>query len=440
MKIGFLLSSFLPHSIGGTEIYVYRLIKILQQSNISCFVLTSSNIPSENEYEYQGIRVINIYPVANAQNARHDLLKQIMVKDQPDLFHVHELVSPDGFTVSDLEVFYNNHVPIVTTLHVLRYSCFMQDLKYKGVSDCDGICESLKCTTCFLARKKTGVLNRFIAVFSRYLYFNNQIINTGSSKLNTMANIYSILSRHIDNLDAIFSFSSSVVSVAQWYYDILLGIKGASKLELIQTGLFEKMEEKNKNSTGKIVFAYCGRLTPDKGIDILIDAFISMASNHHVLKIYSDTENETNPFVASCIDKTKSFANVLWCKPFPPEDSKKVLDAIEVLVVPTRITEMSPLVIHEAKSTGIFVVASSNKGNVETLRNYTRSILYPENKFESLAQAMLQVSAGLLFSPLGFGNDKSFQFEHTASQYLDLYNSVLSKSMKITDFPKSLFV
>ncbi|MEN9371080.1 MAG: hypothetical protein RLZZ64_155, partial [Bacteroidota bacterium] len=43
MKVGFLLSSFLPYRIGGTEVYVYRLIRLLQQANLTCFVLTSSN-------------------------------------------------------------------------------------------------------------------------------------------------------------------------------------------------------------------------------------------------------------------------------------------------------------------------------------------------------------------------------------------------------------
>jgi glycosyltransferase involved in cell wall biosynthesis len=122
MKVGFLLSSFLPYRIGGTEVYVYRLIRLLQQANLTCFVLTSSNVAAESEYAYQGIRVINIPAAEGIRTERHDFLKRVIAAEQPDLFHVHELISPDGFTISDLEFICRSHVPIVTTLHVLRYS------------------------------------------------------------------------------------------------------------------------------------------------------------------------------------------------------------------------------------------------------------------------------------------------------------------------------
>jgi glycosyltransferase involved in cell wall biosynthesis len=440
MKVGFLLSSFLPYRIGGTEVYVYRLIRLLQQANLTCFVLTSSNAAAESEYAYQGIRVINIPAAEGIRTERHDFLKRVIATEQPYLFHVHELISPDGFTISDLEFIRRSHVPIVTTLHVLRYSCFLQDLKYKGKSDCNGIPERMKCTTCFLSRKNVGILSRPIASFSKYLFDKNYIIHSGSGKLNTLCNIYSILSKHIDTLDQIFEYSSAVVAVSKWYHNMLAEINSSPKLQLIQTGMFAAIQDSRKQPDDAIVFAYCGRLTPDKGIDILIDAFVSLANSHQVLKIYSDTESEKNGFVECCIDKTSSFANIHWCKPFPPEDSKKVLDAADVLVVPTRITEMSPLVIHEAKSSGIFIIASSNMGNDEALRNYTKCILYQESKVESLARTIGQITTEMLAIDTDLNNDKTFYFDNTASQYMDLYEGLLLQSSMANHSRKSLSV
>jgi glycosyltransferase involved in cell wall biosynthesis len=438
MKVGFLLSSFLPYSIGGTEVYVYRLIKFLQQANLSCFVLTSSKTGAESEYIHQGIRVIKIPPALSFQSNRHEILQQIIAAEKPDLFHVHELINPDGFTTADLEFVSRCHVPIVTTLHVLRYSCFMQDLKYKGKSNCNGIPERMKCTTCFLSGKIVGILSRPIASLSKYLFDKNHIIHSGSGKLNTLCNIYSILSQHIDTLDLIFEYSSAVVAVSSWYQQMLSAINTSPKLQLIQTGMFAAVQDSKRLPDDKITFAYCGRLTPDKGIDMLIEAFISINNNSHQLNIYADTGSEEKAFIEKYLEKTSSFANIHWCEPFAPDDAAAVLAAADVLVVPTKITEMSPLVIHEAKSAGIFIIASNNKGNVETLEHYHRSIVYPENKVASLVHAILQMTDPLLTLPEVVEDAKPSYFENTVSQHISLYNEVVSQHQVANHLHKSL--
>jgi glycosyltransferase involved in cell wall biosynthesis len=117
-----------------------------------------------------------------------------------------------------------------------------------------------------------------------------------------------------------------------------------------------------------------------------------------------------------------------------------VLDAADVLVVPTRITEMSPLVIHEAKSSGIFIIASSNMGNDEALRNYTKCILYQESKVESLARTIGQITTEMLAIDTDLNNDKTFYFDNTASQYMDLYEGLLLQSSMANHSRKSLSV
>jgi glycosyltransferase involved in cell wall biosynthesis len=178
------------------------------------------------------------------------------------------------------------------------------------------------------------------------------------------------------------------------------------------------------------VFGYLGRLTPDKGIDLLIDAFISMKDNPNQLKIYADVSNLDDPFISSLVNKTRSLSNVHWCKPFQPDDVKDAIAQLDVVVVPTRITEMSPLVIHEAKAMGKFILASSNRGNNEILSDFKNAYIYQENTVHSLALALQHVQHELLDFSEFTKPDTLYTFEETARKYLSLYNSLLDNSFE----------
>jgi len=427
MKVGFLLSSFLPTHTAGTEVYVYRLICQLQKFNISCFVLNSSPKQTTSTYIYKGIKIITVPSSVIGIKARLEMLEKVICDEQPDILHVHELTGPDGFTVLDLEYFRNQNIPVVTTLHVLRYSCFMQDLSYMGKANCDGLPDALKCTKCFLTRKKVGVFTDPVTLLSEYLFKNNARFGFLSGKLDTMFNSYSIVFEHIQNLHRIITYSNAIVAITKWYHAILQGIVPFGKLHLIQTGAFEmEVHSVRVNDVG-LVFGYLGRLTPDKGIDLLIDAFISIKDNPNQLKIYADLSNLDDSFISSLVNKTRSLSNVHWCKSFQPDDTRDAIAQLDVVVVPTRITEMSPLVINEAKAMGKFILASSNLGNNEILSDFKNAHTYQENTVHSLALALQHIQHELLDFSEFTKPDKVYTFEATARQYVSLYNNLLDK-------------
>ena len=427
MKVGFLLSSFLPRHTGGTEVYVYRLICELQKFNISCFVLNSSAEEFTSAYIYEGIRIITVPSSVRSKEVRFKMLEQIICDEQPDLFHVHELTGPDGFTVLDLEFFKKHNIPVATTLHVLRYSCFMQDLRYLGKFECDGLPDALKCTKCFLTRKKLGVFTKPVILLSQYIFNNNVRSAFLSGKLSTMSNSYSIVFEHIQTLHKIITLSNAVVAITKWYHGILHGIIPFSKLHLIQTGSFFMVVKSVREKGDGLVLGFLGRLTLDKGIDLLIDAFISIKDNPNQLKIFADISNLEDSFICSLVTKTRFYTNVHWCNPFQPADTQNELAQLDVVVVPTRITEMSPLVIHEAKAMGKFILASNNRGNKEILADYANAYIYEENTNHSLRVAMQDIQ--LNYSPFSDFTERDDQhtFEETARQYLSLYKNLIDK-------------
>lgn len=175
MKIGYALSNFLPTNIGGTEVYVYRLIKHLEQFNIISFVLIISRTSDTNEYVYNGIRIYEIPTIENQKSERSIYLAKIVEIEKPDLIHVHELIMPNGFNYADLLYFKQLNLPVITTLHVVRYSCFMQNLRFKGSEECNALADRVKCSKCFLSQKGVGVFTTPLTSFSQLLHQKEKI-------------------------------------------------------------------------------------------------------------------------------------------------------------------------------------------------------------------------------------------------------------------------
>lgn len=421
MKIAFLLSSFLPDHTGGTEVYVYRLIRHLQTFGVSCFVINSIEGEGATQYTYEGIRVFSIASAAINSQLRVEALSRLIETELPDIIHLHELIRPHGFTEQDLEFFHQSGIPLITTLHVSRYSCFMQDLKYLGKYECDGIPSASKCTRCFLSRKGMGIFTQPVALVSKFLYDNSIPFPLPTGKAATMLKSYSIVATHLAILKRILAISKCVVTVAQWYHDILKSLVPVDRLYFIPTGTLPLLGQTGKKRKGELVFGYLGRLTADKGIDLLIDSFLLSCKSIHQLKIFADISDQADPFIVSLLNKTRSVSNVLWSDPFHPDSISAILDDIDVVVVPTRITEMSPLVIHEAKAAGKFILASNNRGNIELLKYYPKSVIYQENSIVSLKSGIDKIIEK--FSDLISVNidNSEVTFEDTAREYHLLY-------------------
>lgn len=425
MKVGYLLTNFLPTNIGGTEVYVYRLIKDLERLNIMSFVLIISNRLDVYEYVYNGIKIYEIPSTESQKFDRGRCLTKIVEIEKPDLIHVHELIRPDGFNIDTLIYLKQFDLPIITTLHVLRYSCFMQNLQYKGSEDCNGIADRVKCSNCFLAQKGMGVFSAAIASFSKFLHQNKIKYNTPFTRINTALNIYSILDRHLNDLEQIFQNSDYVVSISKWYYDVLVQFNDTQKLKLIQTGVI-KTPQKVNNSVEPLVFAYIGRASFDKGLDLLIDAFIELNSSITQLNIYTEYSDKCDHFIHELLDKTKSITNIKWLRSFDPDQIANVLDNVDVVVVPTRIVEMSPLVIHEGKSLNKIIIASYNKGTIEVLSDYEYKLIYPKNTIAHLANAMSEI----LNTKKSFNKSDSQEhitFDNTVLNNYKLYEYTMKK-------------
>jgi len=146
----------------------------------------------------------------------------------------------------------------------------------------------------------------------------------------------------------------------------------------------DKAERKN------LQVGYIGTIFEHKGVDLLVKAFLKLPEDARArLKVYGDTNQfpdyarsvialaETNHVARSKID----FAGT-----FPNERLGEVLQDLDVLIVPSRWYENTPLVIQSALATKTPVIATDLGGMSELVRHRVNGLLFNLNDADGLAE------------------------------------------------------
>jgi len=132
-----------------------------------------------------------------------------------------------------------------------------------------------------------------------------------------------------------------------------------------------------------ITFGFVGRIIPAKGIHILIEAFNKIQNKKgSVLKIFGNLGN------AGIYLRKLAKENIYFMGGFNNEDIDKILDEIDILVVPSIWYENSPLVIQEAFLKGIPVITSNIGGMAELVKDGENGYLFDIGNAESLKSIM----------------------------------------------------
>src|SRR5262249_5185711 len=126
-----------------------------------------------------------------------------------------------------------------------------------------------------------------------------------------------------------------------------------------------------------------------KGVDILVRAFQSLPANARAcLKIYGDMSqfpDYANSVRALAERPGHNSDQIEFAGSFPNEKLGEVLANLDVLVVPSRWYENTPLVIQSALATKTPLVATDLGGLSELIKEGVNGFLFPVNDAAALA-------------------------------------------------------
>lgn len=132
-------------------------------------------------------------------------------------------------------------------------------------------------------------------------------------------------------------------------------------IKIIKHGIDNKLMKKNEKiykTEDKIMFCYVGTIIHHKGVHILLDAFRNLVTTNAILKIYGP-EGADESYIKKFKDVAKEDRRIEICGTFDNDKIGDIFSDIDVVVIPSLCYESYSLVLHEALSCNIPVIASN---------------------------------------------------------------------------------
>jgi len=284
-----------------------------------------------------------------SQSSKKHFLK-IIDEFKPDIIHAHNLfpqISPSIFFLAkELDI------PVVQTIHNYRLICPSATLMYDG----EIFEQSLAQSFAYTAVLKKIYRNSFFQTLILALH------NFTHNKINTWRN-------KVDGFIFLTDFAKQKHI--------------SSQLELDDTRLFVKsnfVEDKGFNTQRKDHFLFVGRLSQEKGIEVLLEAF---QKTDHKINIIGD-----GPLKESVENAASSHSNIKYLGKQPSDVVIEEMKQCKALIFPSIWYEGMPMTILEAFSTGCPVLASNLGAMQSLIVNDVNGLLFEHGNANNLIQKL----------------------------------------------------
>ena len=304
--------------------------------------------------------------IKTAWNAPHNKASEqdiaaFLKQERPDISHVHNwfpLLSPSIYTAHQAA-----NIGVVQTLHNYRLGCAAGTFRRNGKD----------CTACITGSNCNAVINRC---------YNNSLPGSLAWKR--------IMDRNWNNgaftkgVDHYICPSREIYQRHQQ-----LGLPAARMSVLPNACPDARALHFGTKYPGKLQVCFIGRLVPEKGADVLIQAWIK-------LDIRTRAQAQLNiigegPEDARLRAMAQEDASIVFHGALPHSDTLKILCSSDLLICPSLWAEPFGLTVIEAMSAGIPVIASDIGGPAELVLPNQTGLLFPAGNRTALTAAMQQL-------------------------------------------------
>lgn len=200
-----------------------------------------------------------------------------------------------------------------------------------------------------------------------------------------------------------------------WHEDDLLVIPNGVDVTRLAGAL-----SKEKPVNGDLRIGCVARLSPEKGVDLLVEAVASLAGVH--LEIVGEGREAEK---LKMLTRMSNTADMVTFTPFV-EQVTDVYRRIDVLVLPSRDHDPFGLAAAEAMMLGIPVIVTDQCGIASYLTNGTDAIVIPADSGSALREAIEQMQKQTLRDAIGAAGQKTAERDFSLKRMIDAYESALS--------------
>jgi glycosyltransferase involved in cell wall biosynthesis len=395
---------FYPDAVGGTEVYVASLARLLRDEH-GCEVLIAAPGAQSYGYKHEDLRVgrfavspevgdvSELYGDGDELAARE--FEKILDEEQPDVVHLHAFTR--GVSLKVLRKAKARGVAIVFTYHTSTVTCTRGTMMKWGSVPSDGVMLGRRCTACTL--HGLGV-NRVAAEITASIPrpIRNLLAKTRKSGgVWTALRMRELVEKRHDATRAFLAEVDHIVAVCEWVRDALVrNSVPENKITLCRQGIDQKSEVRGQRSEitelerakstnlpterfsneRPLRLVYLGRFDPTKGVHVLIEALRLDISLPVTLDIYGVQQGESGTAYAARLTKLAGAEpRVRFCSAVPAHQVVGTLSQYDMLAVPSQWLETGPLVVLEAFAAGVPVLGSNLGGIAELVDDGVNGLL-----------------------------------------------------------------
>jgi len=417
MKILFAVHVFFPKHFYGTETYTLELAQALKKMGHDPVILTALPLWEEGgadkfyfTYEYDGLVVhsldFNLKPHTSFRQIYYrpelyPVYDEILDAIKPDIVHVTHIIN---HTATLLEVLRDKKIPAVATLTDFFGICFNAKLQTEDGALCSGPNKkSTNCLRCYLQKvdifpaqqvlKKNLMKNDFATFLaSRVLPY---LVKFPWGRKDYIADQIRGVTERADLLRRLYGTYRYMIAPTDFLYEAYrTNHFYPERLKKINFGvnraLVKGYQRPRKKTDARIRFGFIGQLSAHKGLDLLINAYLSIRGDNISLMIYGSPD-QGSPYLDELLRLSLNNRHITFCGTFPREELAARLSEFDVLVIPSRWYENSPLVLLYALATRTPVIVTDVKGMSEFVKDGFNGYTFKKNSVEHLTAVMQKI-------------------------------------------------
>ncbi len=421
---------FFPDHRAGTEVLTLAVAKELQRRGYETLVLSANppdqdarrrGGPETSSYEYEGVRVHIIEEALRLKSNQfsseyynpsvRQYFKTLLDDFAPDLVHVYHA---QNLSSSIIDEAVERKIPVVISATDFWFICPVVQLKRPDGSVCRGPSPlAINCLTCYtpalfphldefeevLEKKQTAATTLIVHLPKPLAHLSARLMYSGYISNKLPAAVQATMSRP-QTLRKAANSSAAITVPTLLMRDLFIenGINPGLIHHVpfgLDTASLTPFQVKTKSEALRIGFI--GTLYEHKGVDLLIRAFLNLPSDTKaLLKIYGDPTQF--PAYADNLkqlaqDNSENAHKISFDGTFPNAELGSVLANLDILVVPSRWYENTPLVIQSALATKTPVIATDLGGMSELVKHEVNGLLFHLNDCNSLSKQILRLAS-----------------------------------------------
>lgn len=407
MHILYIIHQFYPNHYSGTERVVFGTASYMQKLGFKVTILTYSHEEDESytqsideilfkEYMYEGIDVIAVKSNENYYNSSYFIespsavYEYIVKKINPDVVHVAHLMYMNSFLSAAKRL----NIPYVMSLTDFWLICHGAQMLTTAGNLCSGPDKGKQCREICLGLEKSYYEKRFETA-QKILAESKANIVSSNFLQNTMSLV-------VDGFHSVF----------------------------IPYGLnFSYLDNNNNIYTdeSRVRFLFSGTLSQHKGIDIVIKAFKGLKNRNFELNIYGD-----GPLREFVINEVKSIDNIHYLGKYSKEDTKKLIQANDVVLVPSAWYENNPIILQEMIAANIPAVVSNIGSLPEMVEDHETGFIFEMSNVDDLQKVIESIIQNpTKLNKIKYNMYKNYRvitIEQQVLQYVDIYKKILKET------------